>query len=104
MTVEKMIEWLKDNFDEKDVMEARCHFGNIVFLGSVKRQPLGLADNVWFKNGEGPYNNCIVYRSPDMQCLRIIIEGRIYNIASIEMGEELDVEFNRDGGTKSGRN
>ena len=102
MTVEEMIGWLKDNFDEKEVMEAICHFGDVRFLGATDRKPLGLADNVWL-DGEGPYNNCIVYKLPDNQCLRIIINGMIYDTERIEMGKELAAEFDIEGGTKSGR-
>jgi len=90
-TVQDLMNWIKENFDQNCAKESAYH---LIDLNWVKkeRQPMGLADNVWLKSGEGPYSNCPVYRIPEG--LRIIIEGNIHRICDqIEYGEYLKKEF-----------
>jgi len=98
---EQMIKWVKDHFDEKEAMEAACHIGDLRLSDSILREPLGLADNVWLKNGEGPFNNCVVYALPFMRDgivyeVRLIINGKIHRTDSVEMGRTLDTAFKKE--------
>jgi len=101
MNVEQMTQWVKDNFDVKDAMEAVCHLGDLRLSDSIFRKPLGLADNVWLKNGEGPFNNCVVYALPFLQDgiayeARVIVNGQIRCTDSVEMGYVLNAAFKKD--------
>jgi len=102
MTMDQMTQWVKENFSEREAMETLCHFGDLRFIeGNGVRKPLGLADNVWLKNDEGPYDNCIVYAVGYPQYggqfeMRILIAGKIYKTDRIVMGHVLKAAFRKE--------